>query len=226
MTKRELSRGLGVPLSLDFKDAPRDAMTLITVSDGMKERSLLISQNGMVEIDADKYLQAPKERLRAKEDDFRTFAKLTFKSSGWIAASMLLSFVVLTFSGLVSAKVVLTDSMVPTIKPGDVVLELSPERLKPHQGSILTYVGKTIDGEAVAPFTHRVVGGNLKDGFIMQGDANKDPDVQRPKMEDIEGVVFLTIPKVGSLLTPKMLMMFLLAGFGLWLIVDAFREED
>jgi signal peptidase I len=226
MSKRELSLGLGVPLSLDFKDSPADAMTLITVSDGQSEKSLLISQRGMINVDADNYLRAPKERLRPKRQGHKEFLKAGMQGAGWFFAAILLTFVSLSATGIVTAQVILTGSMEPTLSPGDVVIELSADRKNPKVGDIVTYVGRRIDGTTVGTFTHRVIGFDEKNNLIMQGDANPTPDTQRPVKEDLVGVALFSIPMVGSLLSPKMLMMLLLAGFGLWLIVDAFRRED
>jgi len=226
MSKRELSLGLGVPLSLDFKESPLDAMALITVSDGLSEKSVLISQRGMVSIDADKYLQAPKERLRPKRDFRREIAKAGVQGAGWFFAALLLTFVSLTTTGLLQAEVVLTGSMEPTLNPGDVVLELTPSHKVPKVGDIATYLGKRMDGSVVAKFTHRIIGKDEKNNYIFQGDANPTADVQHPTINEITGVSILVIPKVGTLLSPKILMMLLLAGFGIWLIVDAFRNED
>ncbi len=226
MSKRELSLGLGVPLSLDFKDSPADAMTLITVSDGTSEKSLLISQRGMISVDADSYLRAPKERLRPKRQGRREILAAGMQGAGWFFAAILLSFVSLTATGMVSAQVILTGSMEPTLSPGDVVIELSADRKNPKVGDIVTYVGKRIDGTSVGTFTHRVIGFDEKNNLITQGDSNPTPDTQRPTKEDLIGVALFSIPMIGSLLSPKMLMMLLLAGFGLWLIVDAFRSED
>jgi signal peptidase I len=226
MSKRELSLGLGVPLSLDFKDSPADAMTLITVSDGLSEKSLLISQRGMINVDADNYLRAPKERLRPKRQGHKEFLKAGMQGAGWFFAAILLTFVSLSATGIVTAQVILTGSMEPTLSPGDVVIELSADRKNPKVGDIVTYVGRRIDGTTVGTFTHRVIGFDEKNNLITQGDANPTPDTQHPVKEDLVGVALFSIPMVGSLLSPKMLMMLLLAGFGLWLIVDAFRRED
>jgi hypothetical protein len=50
--------------------------------------------------------------------------------------------------------------------------------------------------------------------------------VQKPVLSEIEGVIFLTIPLVGKLLSPQVFILLLLCGFGIWLIVDAFRDEE
>jgi signal peptidase I len=180
----------------------------------------------MVSIDADKYLQAPKERLRPKRDFRKEIAKAGLQGAGWFFATILLTFVSLTTTGLVNAEIVLTASMEPTLSPGDVVLELSPDRMNPEVGDIATYLGKRLDGSVVGKFTHRVIGLDEKNNYILQGDANPTADTQHPTKDEITGVAFLVIPMIGSLLSPKILMMMLLAGFGIWLIVDAFRNED
>jgi signal peptidase len=201
-------------------------MTLITVSDGASEKSLLISQRGMISVDADNYLRAPKERLRPKKQGRREIMAAGMQGAGWFFAAVLLSFVALTTTGIISAQVILTGSMEPALSPGDVVIELSADRKSPQVGDIVTYVGKRIDGSTVGTFTHRVIGFDEKNNLITQGDNNPSPDTQRPTTEDLVGVALFSIPMVGSLLSPKMLMMFLLSGFGIWLIVDAFRNED
>jgi signal peptidase I len=226
MTKRELSLGLGVPLSLDFKDAPHDAMTLITVSNGESEKSVLVSPRGMVAIDADNYLKAPKERLRPKHAGKKEVGKAALKGASWFFAAILLTFVSLTATGIMKAQVILTGSMEPTLSPGDVVLEFTPAHKEPKVGDIATYLGKRMDGSVVGTFTHRIIGQDEKLNYIFQGDANPTPDTQHPTIKEIVGVALFSIPKIGMLLSPKMLMMLLLAGFGIWLIVDALRNED
>ncbi|MEY3876088.1 MAG: hypothetical protein RIR50_1259 [Pseudomonadota bacterium] len=226
MTKRELSLGLGVPLSLDFRNAPQDAMTLITVSDGTSEKSVLVSPRGMVSIDADNYLKAPKERLRPSKRNNLEIGKALLQGAGWFFAAILLTFVSLTSTGVIKAQVILTNSMEPTLHPGDVVIELTPKHKEPQVGDIATYLGKRLDGTVVGTFTHRIIGQDEKLNYIFQGDANDSADTQHPTSAEIVGVYLFMIPKIGILLSPKMLMMLLLAGFGIWLIVDAFRNED
>ena len=60
---------------------------------------------------------------------------------------------------------------------------------------------------------------------MVKGDANRDPDVQRPTLADISGVVIFVIPFLGSFLTPKALMILVPMIFGLWLVMDALRKD-
>jgi len=78
----------------------------------------------------------------------------------------------------------------------------------------------------VGVFTHRIIGGDPINGFVMKGDNNPTPDVQRPKLEDISGVVFFVIPYVGKFLTMKMLMILIPVGVGIWLIIDTLKGDD
>jgi signal peptidase I len=128
-------------------------------------------------------------------------------------------------SHLVDARVVLTGSMAPAIKPGDVVVAVSPQRKAPKIGDVVVYTGRRFDGTKVADFSHRIIAGDGKSGFTVKGDHNSTPDVQKPTIKDISGVVLFTIPFVGRILNPQALLLLLILGFGIWLIVDAFREE-
>jgi signal peptidase len=116
--------------------------------------------------------------------------------------------------------------MIPAINPGDLVISTSPTRMEPEKGDVVIYTGKKFDGSTVASFAHRIIGGDAVSGFEVKGDNNPDPDVQKPVLSEIEGVIFLTIPLVGKLLSPQVFILLLLCGFGIWLIVDAFRDEE
>jgi len=52
----------------------------------------------------------------------------------------------------------------------------------PHKGDVVAYQGRRFDGSKVGVFSHRIIGGNQASGFIVKGDANPSPDVQRPKL--------------------------------------------
>jgi hypothetical protein len=67
--------------------------------------------------------------------------------------------------------------------------------------------------------------GDAQSGFVMKGDNNPAPDTQQPTLADISGVVFYTIPIIGKLLTPRGLLVLVPSIFGLWLVIDALRNE-
>jgi signal peptidase I len=217
---------LNAPLKWNAGNSTRDAKTLIIVSNRQGEKSVLITSRGMKLVDSDDYVIAPKERSRAKVSTWKRVSSIAVKTIGWSLVSLMLVFASASVTGLIDSRVVLTGSMTPTINPGDVVVSTSPGRLKPHVGSVVIYTGKKFDGSTVASFAHRIVGGDAVNGFTVKGDNNPEADVQKPKLADIEGVVFLAIPFLGKLLSPQVLIILLLAAFGVWLIVDAFRDEE
>jgi signal peptidase I len=221
-----LQSRLGVPLEWVHGYPSRDAMTLVTVSNSQGEKSVLISSRGIREVDSTEYVIAPKERVIAQRHPIKDAAQLVTKVAGWALVSMLLVFTGANVTGFVDSRIVLTGSMVPAINPGDLVISTSPTRLAPEKGDVVIYTGKKFDGSTVASFAHRIIGGDAVSGFEVKGDNNPDPDVQKPVLSEIEGVIFLTIPLVGKLLSPQVFILLLLCGFGIWLIVDAFRDEE
>jgi signal peptidase len=138
----------------------------------------------------------------------------------------LISFSVLSASGFVKARIVLTGSMEPVIKPGDIVLLAPTPRTQPELGDIVAYTARRFSGESVGIFTHRIIGGDPINGWLMKGDNNPTPDVQKPKAEDISGVVFFVIPWIGKLMAPKMLMVLIPVGVGIWLIIDTLKGDS
>ena len=61
--------------------------------------------------------------------------------------------------------------------------------------------------------------------FVVKGDANPNPDVQRPKIPDISGIVIFTLPLIGKILTPRSLIVLVPLIFGFWLVLDALKRE-
>jgi hypothetical protein len=111
------------------------------------------------------------------------------------------------------------------IHAGDIVILAPTPRTQPQVGDIAAYTARRFSGEVVGIFTHRIIGGDPVNGFLMKGDNNPAPDVQRPKVEDINGVVFFVIPFIGKFLTLKMLMIFVPVGVGIWLPYSAMAAD-
>jgi signal peptidase I len=198
---------------------------LVTVSGEKGEQTVLVTSDKTVESKARHFVQAPKERVVQGSDKFKNQIARSIKLVGYVFVTVMLTFSVLSFAGITKARIVLTESMQPTINPGDIVLSLNPERLPPKVGDVVTYTGRRYDGTAVASFTHRVMSGDAQNGFVMKGDNNPAPDTQQPTLADISGVVFYTIPIIGKLLTPRGLLVLVPSIFGLWLVIDALRNE-
>jgi signal peptidase I len=198
---------------------------LVTVSGENGEQTVLVTSDKTFESKARHFVQAPKERVVQGSDKFKIQIARSIKLFGYVFITVMLTFSVLSFAGITKARIVLTESMQPTIDPGDIVLSLNPERLPPKVGDIVTYTARRYDGTAVASFTHRVISGDAQSGFVMKGDNNPAPDTQKPTLADISGVVFYTIPLIGKLLTPRGLLVLVPSIFGLWLVIDALRNE-
>ena len=226
MKSSPISRLLGVPLEWYHSKGHGDALALVTVSNGKEERTALISSTGFMLVTAKDYVIAPKERAVASKTPVKSAIHFGLKTVGWSMVALFLATSALTFAKVIDTRVVLTGSMVPTINPGDVIFTAPVSRISPKINDVVVYSGKRFDGTPVAPFAHRIIGGSPLAGFEMKGDANAEADVQRPKLSEIEGVVFLKVPFVGKLLQPQTMMLLLLSGFGVWLIIGAFREEE
>jgi signal peptidase len=206
-------------------DPSSDKYVLVTVSGAQGEQTVLVTADNSFESKAKHFVQAPKERIVKGGDLWRKQLVKILKGSGYVLLTVMLTFSILSFAGVAKARIVLTESMMPTISPGDIVLSLNPDRLPPKVGDIVTYTARRFDGSEVASFTHRVISGDGKAGFVMKGDNNPAPDTQQPTLSDITGVVFYTIPFIGKLLTPRGLLVLVPSIFGLWLILDSLRNE-
>ena len=210
---------------IDKRSDIPESNVLVTVSDLSGEHSYLVAGNKIVKTKSSLFVQAPEERIVVGTRSWYRKATVLSRWFGYVLAFTLISFSILSFQGSVKARVVLTGSMAPTINPGDVILTTPPTNITPKIGSIVAYVGRRFDGTAVGVFSHRIIGGNAQTGFIVKGDNNPEPDTQKPKVPDITGVVIFVIPLIGKFLTPKALIVIIPLIFGLWLILDALKNE-
>jgi signal peptidase len=172
------------------------------------------------------FVQAPPERIATPTQRRHNTVKTAIKFLGYALSATLISFSVLSASGFVKARIVLTGSMEPTINPGDIVLLAPTPRTLPKLDDVAAYTARRFSGESVGIFTHRIIGGDPVNGWIMKGDNNPSPDVQRPKNEDVSGIVFFVIPWIGKLMAPKMLMILIPVFVGIWLIIDTLRGDS
>ena len=202
-----------------------DSKILLTVSNLHGDRTVLITPSEVVPSKPSMFVQAPPERIISKHARRNRRINNFFKSLGYTLSAVLITFSVLSASGFVKARIVLTGSMEPAISAGDIVILAPTPRAEPKVGDVVAYTGRRFSGEAVGTFTHRIIGGDNQSGFLVKGDANPAPDVQKPLKSDISGVVFFVIPFIGKFLTPKMLMILVPVGLGLWLILDTLKRD-
>ena len=112
--------------------------------------------------------------------------------------------------------VVSGTSMLPHMHTGD--LALVERQSSYHVGEVVAYHVPKGQVGAGYEVIHRIVGGNARTGWVIQGDNRTLPDLWRPHNSDIVGARLLWIPKAYLLLrflhTP--LLLGLLAGFGIF----------
>jgi signal peptidase I len=202
-----------------------DSKVLVTISNALGERTVLITPTDIAITKSKMFVQAPPERITTAAQNRNNRVKNVVKYLGYILSATLISFSVLSASGFVKARIVLTGSMEPMISPGDLVLLAPTPRTQPKLGDVVSYTARRFSGESVGVFTHRVIGGDPVNGWVVKGDANPSPDVQKPKADDVSGVVFLVIPWIGKLMSPKILMIFIPVGVGIWLIIDTLKGD-
>jgi signal peptidase I len=210
---------------IEGKSKNSESNVLITVSSNEGEKTILVSGDKIIESKAKLFVQAPAERVVIGTRKWKMKILAGLKWSGYIGAAVLLTFSMLSFSGVIKARIVLTGSMEPAISVGDIILTTPPSRLTPKKGDVVAYTAKRFDGSPVGVFSHRIIGGDAQTGFIVKGDANPSPDVQHPLIPDIEGVVIFVIPFLGKILAPKSLFVLVPLVFGFWLITDALKNE-
>lgn len=88
-----------------------------------------------------------------------------------------------------SAYVVRTGSMTPTLRPGDVVVDAPPTT--PRPGQVVTF--RLVGGQVI---THRVAASG-PDGIHTKGDANRTTDPWRLRTADLLGHVSAVVPRAG-----------------------------
>ena len=196
---------------------------LVTVSSPEGTKTVLITPEAIIETSPKHFVETPKERVvTGTERWMKKFGQYSTVAT-YLFAALLLTFSAASVTGYVKARVVLTNSMEPTINPGDIVITANSERVVPQIGSIIAYQARQFNGTPVGVFTHRIVGGSALDGWLMKGDNNPSPDIQKPKGADILGTVILTIPKLGLLLNRRLLFTLIPLLVGLWFVIDTLK---
>ena len=214
---------LGVDLKVS-RENPKDSV-LVTVKRPNGQIRTAVVKPGSEKIDpSPNYLeQAPirdKEFIRKKT--FRYLNNIFF----FVIGMMIVLLVTAKVLGLGEVKVVMTGSMQPAINPGDIVVTINDNFKTPKLNDVVIYQAKRFNGEIVAPFAHRIIGGNPNNGWIVKGDANEQPDVQRPKSAEIIGVVLFVIPQIGNLLTFRSLIFLATIFISIYLTREILRTSN
>jgi signal peptidase I len=97
-----------------------------------------------------------------------------------------------TLGGPAGYVIVAGVSMEPTFHTGD--LAITQRRAAYDVGDVVAF---STEGGVVI---HRIVGGDADQGFTMQGDNREQPDLWRPRPNDIVGATWILIPGAGRAL--------------------------
>jgi signal peptidase I len=154
------------------------------------------------------------------------------KALAFVAAQLGLVAVLLWFAlpqglgGRAGWVLVSGTSMLPHLHTGDLVLV--ERRSSYHVGDVVAYhvpKGQVGAGHVVI---HRIVGGNPRAGWKMQGDNRTAPDLWYPRNQDVVGAKFLRIPNAWLVLrffhTP--LFLGLLAAIGAFFLLVLGPDEE
>ena len=203
-----------------------DSKVLLTITDGSGEKTALITPSEVKISTANLFVDAPAERVAVKGKSTLTRVFNVARIMGYGLTALVICFSIFSYSGAVKARIVLSGSMQPAINPGDIIITTPPSNKMPQVGDVVAYTARRFNGGEVGIFSHRVIGGDAQSGFLVKGDSNKAPDVQKPKLKDIDGVVIAILPFIGNLLTRQALFLIVPTIIGLWLVLDAMKNAE
>jgi signal peptidase I len=197
---------------------------LLTISNPSGSKTVLITPDAIVETTPKHFVETPPERVITGRD--RAMKKIGSATTilGYVLAAVLVTFSVMSATGYVKARVVLTGSMQPTINPGDIVITAPVTRIEPKIDDVAAYQARRFDGAPIGVFTHRIINGDGQSGWVLKGDNNPSPDIQKPTNSDILGVVIFVIPWLGNLLSRQVLFTVIPLLAGMWFLLDTLRK--
>jgi signal peptidase I len=97
-----------------------------------------------------------------------------------------------TLGGPAGYVIVAGLSMEPAFHTGD--LAITQRRAAYRVGDVVAF---STEGGVVI---HRIIGGDADQGFTTQGDNRAQPDLWRPRRDDIVGAAWILVPGVGNAL--------------------------
>ncbi|HWB21860.1 MAG TPA: signal peptidase I [Gaiellaceae bacterium] len=122
---------------------------------------------------------------------------------GWLQIAVALGVIVFWFVALRPAAwggpagyaFISGRSMLPKYHTGDVVIVHRHSSY--HRGEVIAYRIPAGNVGAGLEVIHRIIGGNGRTGFLVQGDNRTTPDVWRPKTTDVVGSAWVHIPQAS-----------------------------
>jgi signal peptidase I len=205
-------------------DNPKDSILISVKSPSMETKTIAIDSETR-KIYKDPHFEKESKKLKSNRNTNSVFQYIS-KTSFWLIICFTFLILTLRLTSVLSFNIILTGSMEPTIKPGDMIVTINDKYLQPKINNVVIYEGKRFSGEVVAPFAHRIIGGSEKTGWVLKGDANPAPDVQKPTSVDILGVVIATIPNAGNILNIKALVFLAVIFISIFLTKEILREGN
>ena len=92
---------------------------------------------------------------------------------------------------------ILTQSMYPTIKAGDVVVTYKEDNNKYNEGDVITFVSEQNGGITITHRVEEVYSVNDSYSYKTKGDNNNAPDNEITSGDNVLGKVVVKVPKVG-----------------------------
>jgi signal peptidase I len=121
----------------------------------------------------------------------------------WLPRVLAGVFVVLAIvigTGVMNARIVLSNSMEPHFYKNDLVIGAS--WLEPHPGDIAIYQERDINGKIQQDVVHRIITVSQAGEYMFKGDNNDSPDALMVARSDVKSVIVLKIPAIGGLFNP------------------------
>ena len=199
---------------------------LITISNMHSVETYLVTPQQIVRSDAKYFVDAPPERVQDGVTKRRRDLAKIVTVFGYALTIFMLTFAGLSATGYIKARIVLTGSMEPAISPGDIIISANPQRIPADIGEVITYQARRFDGSPVGIFSHRIIGGSQENGWLVKGDNNPAPDVQKPQGSDVLGVLIFTIPFIGKILSRQFLFTVIPIIIGIWFLLDVLRANS
>jgi len=122
------------------------------------------------------------------------------RAKSWLSILLTASFgvpVLLSLSGIISIRSVLTDSMAPSINVRDIVVSANWQM--PALGDVAIYHQRDISGTIRQDVVHRVITISEDNEYQFKGDNNKSMDALAVPKSDIVGTIFLKLPGIGTM---------------------------
>lgn len=170
-------------------------------------------------------LSDPPKKYKSKKIDL-SFFNILFKIIAYSLLGVVLTLGVANTLNVAQVRIVATASMIPAINPGDMVIGINSQFVSAKVEDVVIYQARRFDNEEVAKFAHRIISGDPISGYVLKGDNNPEPDVQRVMPNDIESVILLTIPNVGLILNPQMIIYVLMGLVAMFIAWEFLKSED